>query len=466
MIIKNIKISYFRNIINADVNFGRINVLTGRNSSGKSNFLLAIATSLMKAKDYSDIFAGNTTTHHQGINKTKIAVTIGDVNQRTCYIGENNSFFCIEPESLTFEKEIQKKNSAPLSHTLYYTGRSFANPQSSEPWQKVLNASNFSEKFNKDAERFLHKPVYREVSVKAVSVKDSHDGENAKVEPTSVEDIANKDKFINFFSDFAETVISMIEDKKEDKSDRQPATSGNMIYTLVTRRESAEIYEDARKRLKRRRDPFSLHRQPFQKAHFIHLLADIQKVKSAHNEYNNDVQRYTGGILDKVYINTQGGNKGEIFVESPNGPHQIYSISAGTAILLYFITLKNWVNLRAMDRSYKPPYVMIFDEVDSIIHPRLIPEFTEVLRSLSAQIQLFIATHSAYFIDSFEKDQIYLLKDIPLPGQKKEFNRCNIYDYKSIITKLPKEHRETLMARSNSELFVGGLIENIFPLHE
>ena len=66
-------------------------------------------------------------------------------------------------------------------------------------------------------------------------------------------------------------------------------------------------------------------------------------------------------------------------------------------------------------------------------------------------------------MDNFDKKNIYLLRDsASLLSVKEVNNRCNIYDYETIIKKLPKARRGLYLKKSNAELFVNGLIDAIF----
>ena len=71
--ISNIKITNFRNIRNADINFSRINILTGKNSCGKSN-LLDLIKSFPSTWDENvyDKFDGNIVSEGAGISQSSI----------------------------------------------------------------------------------------------------------------------------------------------------------------------------------------------------------------------------------------------------------------------------------------------------------------------------------------------------------------------------------------------------------
>jgi predicted ATP-dependent endonuclease of OLD family len=194
------------------------------------------------------------------------------------------------------------------------------------------------------------------------------------------------------------------------------------------------------------------------------LVADILRNATIKQKYNNDLNLYTKGIVKGISIS----GKGVLTVESPNGPDGIWTISNGTSVLVFFITLINWVNLHKDQRSYQLPHVILLDETDSIIHPTIQSEFIEVLRSLSRKVQIFITTHSPYFLDGFSTEEIYYIKDSASIAEHSPegVNRCNIYNYKSIIEKLSMDQQKEILEKRNSELFCEGIIENLFPISE
>lgn len=445
MRIHNLKIKDFRNIVRADINFGKVNILTGKNSSGKSNFLLALSASLSRERDYSEKFSNNVVTYHPGKKVTLIEATVSDMNRRVCYLLGDSGFFCVTPESFRLEKIIDK-NGLSKSHRLFFTGKISGNEQ--DPSFKM---EDFWEGKSPMAE-FLDEPVYEEIFNK--EIKDGT--EVVQVAKT----FRHQDQYLGIFKDISKEIVSYIE--KRDES--------NELHSFVTEHGTREIYDQVIEKLKPRKrgDGSYSGQQDFARSKFIFLLADLQRNENFIENFKNDLRIYTGGIVTDISINDKGANKGEITIESPNGPRDIWTVSQGTSILLFFILLLNWLKLPDQERSYRSPSVMIFDEIDSLIHPTLMAQFMELLRALSQKVQLFISSHSPYFIDGFEKDEVYLLKDSPsLPGTNKLLgNRCNIYDYQEIISKLPEKDKELFSEMKNSELFVEGYIDSIFPSKE
>lgn len=445
MIISNIKIKDFRNIVRANVNFGRINILTGKNSSGKSNFLLALGHALSKERDYTEIFSNNVVTYHPGKKAATMDTTVSEVRGEVCYIHgpDEDSFFCVDPKQMRFEKIIDT-NATSKIHRLFFTGRSYGNED-----EKHIKWNDFAHGRRDELYQEINDQLVYEENFNREIVDDA-----TKLVQISKSSLPNQEEFVNYFSDLSRTVISYVDEK-------------DALHRFVTEKGESEVSDQVAERLKPRKVGTGVSAL-FKRAKFIFLLADVQRNEEQHRRFNDDLKTYTSGIITNITISTKGTNKGEIKVDSPNGPKDIWTISQGTSILIFFILALNWVKLPYKDKSYRSPNVMIFDEIDSLIHPTLMPQFKEVLVSLSQHVQLFLSTHSPYFIDGFEKTELYLLKDSSsLPGSTKLLaNRCNIYDYARIIAALPPEDAKLFAEKRNSELFVDGLIDSIFPHRE
>lgn len=456
MRITNFNIENFRNIVKANANFGQINIFTGRNSSGKSNLLLALSASLKTNLDFSDIFYDNVVTFGPGKSKTIFKTTIGDLNSRTVFYEKEEGIY-FRPEFLTFENTFGKKGSSPVHHSLLYTGgylkKSFGSDvEPLTPGKPRVSLDYFEN--SKDIKQLVDQLVYERDFIK--EKPEINNGREFTVKNIQ-KNYDEPEKFFSTFEAHIDSIFSWVNPKM---------FSSTSIFLYVTERiDNSEIYDQVINYLKEKEiDKNRFSSIPFAKARFINLLADVQKNEKQNDEFHKDLKIYTKGLVNKVQINLDGsiGNKGEIFVESVNSPRDLFCISAGTAVLIYFILLKNWLNLPYQYKSYVKPEIMIFDEVDSIIHPSLMNEFKEVIRGVSKFIQLFISTHSPHFIDCFEKNEVYWIKD-NLSEKNKAKSDSNIYSYEEIIKKMPSDN-SYFLAKNNSELFIDGLMDSIFPL--
>ncbi len=438
MRITHLRIKDFRNIVFADIDLHALNILTGKNSSGKTNFLLALSQALSQEKDYSEKFANNTVTLHQGKDSATISATIGNIQREVCYIYNNEDrFLCLNPEGFRFEKVIGK-NSLSKVHRLYYSGKFYSNDSS-----KGIKWELFKGKKDHYYQRIEDELVYQESFF-----KETEKGPT-KIVTLEKSTSPHQEDYLRYLSSL-NSVLSWV-----GKNDA--------FYSFVTERGTRETYDQVTNRLKVRPGEF-LNRQSFDKAKFIFLLADLQRHKEQYGNFQMDLRIYTNGIVSDMYITEKGATSGEMRIDSPNGPSDIWTISSGTSILVFFVLLSNWLRLPESYKSYQTPNIMIFDEVDSLVHPSLMEHFKELLEITSKSIQIFLSTHSPYFLDGFHREQIFLLKDTPsLAGSKRiTANRCNIYSYEQIIRNAPK-HADAFADKKNSELFVEGMIDMLFP---
>jgi predicted ATP-dependent endonuclease of OLD family len=454
MKITNIKIENFRNITKADVSFENINIFTGKNSSGKSNFLLAISNSLKTGTDFYNVFYNNIVTFGKGKSKAVFETTIKDINIKYL-IGKapKAPAFYFSPESFVFQNTFGKKELAPTHQSLLFSGDFTREELTSVSSDTLEQLTLLAKSPNK-------KTLDKQLVYDRVLVGESTEDQEGKhiIEKVESSGFQDSEKFFDIFSNYEKNIFSWVDSKN---------FSSTLIYDYVTERiDNNEIYEqvvDFLKKEKSETKNFS-SKNNFDKAKFINLLADIQKNEEQTKKFSKELNFYTDGLLDNIYINLDGsvGNKGEIFVNSFNSPKDIFCISAGTAVLIYFIVLKNWVELPYNERNFLKPDIMIFDEIDSIIHPSLMVFFTEVLKAISNNIQLFISTHSPNFIDCFDKNQLFWLKDTITINEKIKLATSSVYSYKSILEKLPDN--KYFLSRKNSELFIDGLIDSLFPL--
>jgi len=456
MKISNIKIDNFRNIVRADVKFENINIFTGRNSSGKSNLLLAISNSLRTSLDFSDRFYDNIVTFGPGKSRAIFKTTIDGLNTKWLFgTGEKDlkDLEYIFPSSFIFENTFNKKSQSPTHHKLFYSGEiSFVNDSKADNEIKNLEYLNKSQK-----KQELDKALVYERNFGSEKIENP-DNKQHVVEQIELSNFPNSEKFLSVFSSIENSLYSWIDPK---------TFSSTSIYKYVIERiDNNEIYEQVLNFLKENVAKPNYQKASFKKAKFIHLLADVQRSEKQKEQFNKDLKFYTDGLLTNLFVNVDGsfGNKGEIIVESPNAPKNIFYISAGTAVMVYFILIKNWSELTFEERSFSKPDIMIFDEIDCVVHPALMSKFTEILKSLSASIQLFISTHSPHFIDCFDKTQLYWLKDVLSVNEKvRPAMINNVYSYKEIIDKLQTDN-DYFRNKSNSELFINGLLDSVFPL--
>jgi len=435
MKITNLKVSNFRNLKNIDINFWNINILTWRNSTWKTNLTQLLTNCLNVDDDIEKQFWKNILTHWPWLSETIINVTIDDIFYEIWQM-KNWKIEFIKPKSFVYKRSIKKNPISLKKISLDFEWKIveeetnkinlFANWKSSEIFDKVNNITNIN--------------VYEDEKTTSIIKKDEWLG------------------FLRMFQNITKDKVITYDDLSSFSK-----CSWNIFDFVTLSKEfnkkeiSLEAIDDLKnKNIKKWVSNFST-------AKFIFLLADIQRDDKQFKKFNDDLDFFTDWILKKVYINTDGseGSKWDIYVESPHWPKDIELISAGTSIILYFVLLKNWLALKI--KSYQHPNIMIFDELDSAIHPALTWKFTELLQIISNKIQLFITTHSTNFIDNFERKDIYLLKDIWSFNEKVKVE-SNILSYEKIINSLNNDEQGVFKKTSNSELYINWYIDSFFPV--
>jgi len=74
--------------------------------------------------------------------------------------------------------------------------------------------------------------------------------------------------------------------------------------------------------------------------------------------------------------------------------------SDGTLKMLAYLTLLN---------DPEPPQLIGIEEPENQLHPRLLPELAEECRNASAQSQLFVTTHSPFFVNGLRPKELWIL---------------------------------------------------------
>ncbi|EKE27721.1 MAG: hypothetical protein ACD_3C00164G0003 [uncultured bacterium (gcode 4)] len=447
MRIKKLKVSNFRNLKEIDVKFENINIITWKNSSWKTNLTQLLANCVYTENDIEKVFWNNILTLLKWIWQTNIEVIIGNLEPNWFWLHDDNMLSLHEAIEYVYKFEILKN---PIS----------IKKRSIDFYWRILEETLFKEDFESKIKDLIKihskKPIELKKKVFEETFKQSEsenilnnlldikkDGREHLYKKNFIE--ATKDKIIyyddkNSFSNCAWNIFDFVTWIKE-------VNKKEMSLQAVEEVNKKEINQGV---------------SNFSTAKFIFLLADIQRDESQLNRFYKDLDDYTDGILRKVYINMEwkDGSKWDIYVDSPHWPRNIEFISAWTAIILYFVLLKNWLSLK--NKSYQNPDIMIFDELDSVIHPSLMSNFSELLKIISGNVQLFISTHSPIFINKFNRENVYLLKDIWSFSEKVKV-KSNILSYEFILSKLNKEERTVYDKLSNSELYVDWLIDNLFP---
>ncbi|MBX9809629.1 AAA family ATPase [Candidatus Gracilibacteria bacterium] len=468
---QHIKIKNFRNLQNVDLELGNINVLTGKNGSGKTNFLNSIAHFLEMTgkigKQFSPFFDSNITTIGKGKSITHFEATLNNVTglvSTTYGSNKNKGSSLYLPNQVIFSNKIRGSNYLSEEQSYTFIG-----------WKEEIEDTDIDGDIlsairNKKPIRF---PTIVDKINYSRDFKVSSKGDiTLSIQKTETiekqEEKIKSDEFASFLlSRFGESIVYSFFKKRSDDTWVNDVSS-RAIVEYVTKAPPNQIYDEIIKRMDKKNKDTYVSRGDFKDSVFPFLIADIQINKDQFESFKNDLSLYTNGLIEEVYVKNGGDNEvkvgtdGVIYVRTPNAPKNLSSISSGSAILIFFITLKNWLSLSDKHRSYRIPSVLLFDEIDSCIHPTLLGGFVEVLRAISRNTQLIFTTHSPTFIDLFEKTEIYYIK----PKEKIEKimqNRSDIFSYSDIISKINIEDKQEFFDTRNSELFINGLIDSLYP---
>lgn len=444
MKIKNIKVDRFRNLTKIDVSFWNINILTWKNSSWKTNFTNLLSNCLnLDPNLWKDNYLWkNIVTNWKWYKDTNIEVTIWDIRSISVTKLPEKELW-IMPENFIFKNKISKKYLSSIKQSIDFIWKS-AYVNFNKNWFEWVR-EELKAKETKKINNIYNKEFNKEfIGTDEINYIDFNDFKNENTAYFNMFKNQIKDSIINYskFNSF----------------------SSEAIYNFVIEKYQIETNELLVKELnnKNKKNPYT----SFINSKFHYLLADIQKNKKQKDNFYRDLEFYTNWIIKKVYINTKAVNwpKWDIFIETPNAPKDIEYISAWSSVILFFTLLKNWLEISQLEKSYRDPEIMIFDEIDSVIHPSLLPLFSELLNIISTKVQLFITTHSPKLINQFEKNQIYLLKDL-WSIWIKYTPISNILSYEDIIKTLDdEESKNYFLEKNNSDLFIEWLIDDIFPI--
>ncbi len=435
MKITNLKVANFRNLKNIDINFWNINILTWKNSTWKTNLTQLLTNCLNTDDDIEKQFWKNILTHWPWLSETIINVTIDDIFYEWWYRKDQGVEF-IKPKSFIYKRSIKKN---PISLKRISLDFDWKIVETSISKIELFQSWRSSEIFEKQDNKFIAS-VYKD---------------------ENINNFLKKNEWLRFISVFDNITNNKIVTYDDLSSFSKCSWKIFDFVTLSKEFNKKEISLEAIEDLKNKN--IKKWVSNFSTAKFIFLLADIQRNEKQFKKFNDDLDFFTDWVLKKVYINTDWSewSKWDIYVNSPHWPKNIELISAWTAIILFFVLLKNWLSIDI--KSYQHPNIMIFDELDSAIHPSLIWKFTELLKIISNKIQLFITTHNTNFIDNFERNDIYLLKDIWSFNEKVNVE-SNILSYEKIINSLSNDEQEVFKNTSNSELYINWYIDSFFPI--
>lgn len=447
MKIEKLIIDRFRNLNKINISFWNINILTWKNSSWKTNFTNILDNCLNTDRNLwkEEYLWKNIVTVWKWYKSLNIETTISDIDMISIsyWLWNDEKTISTRPLKFTFKNKVSKKYNSSSEQSLDFYGQrweiDYKWPKSTDTRDSILKKM---EKYKIKLEKDAYKKMFNYEIVDNLNIEKSN---------------SDNSLFRMFHNLTKDEIISY---------NKKSSFSSEEIYNFVLEKYQIETNELLIKELNNKST--KRHSNSFKDSKFYYLLADVQKRKKQREIFYKDLIFFTNWIINKVYINTIAKQwpKWDIFIDSPNAPKDIDYISAWSWVIIFFVLLKNWLELPINERGYKKPSIMIFDELDSVIHPSLLELFSELLNIIWTNIQLFLTTHSPKLINQFDKEDIYLFKDLWSIGINYS-PISNILSYRDIIDKLEdKDSKEYFNNLDNSELFIEWLIDNIFPINE
>lgn len=132
-----------------------------------------------------------------------------------------------------------------------------------------------------------------------------------------------------------------------------------------------------------------------------HLLEDASNLALVLNSYRIDEEAREGvlaalrqlydGIVDYT-VQIQGGTVQLFLDEGGRRVIPASRLSDGTL---------RWLSLLAVLLNPKPPWLVCIEEPELGLHPDLLPDLAQLLKSASERMQLVVTTHSSSLVDAF-----------------------------------------------------------------
>jgi predicted ATPase len=135
------------------------------------------------------------------------------------------------------------------------------------------------------------------------------------------------------------------------------------------------------------------------------LTSVIESLEAYHPDYLRTIvqnlTRYIPQLRDIQTTSIQGKRRLLLIQDNPeNTLLPAEQASSGTLLLLAYLLILQAPN---------PNRIILIDEPENYLHPRLMIDLGEKFRSASAQNQLFITTHSPYFVDTLRPQELWVL---------------------------------------------------------
>ncbi|MDF9756804.1 ATP-binding protein [Pseudomonas hunanensis] len=147
--------------------------------------------------------------------------------------------------------------------------------------------------------------------------------------------------------------------------------------------------------------------------------------------------------------------KAELQLQSKMIPIELSALSSGEQVLLWLSmhVLKVQLNSSPEDRS---PTVLLFDEPDNSLHPKMTFRLLDMFEKLSERFNLkvFLTTHSPTTVALAKDEAVYMVSEERVSKVKKDFAISQLLDGVSQISISPENRREVFVeSQSDADVF-------------
>ncbi len=370
MKIKEIFIDGYKNLYNTTVKFNEITSLIGLNNYGKTNFMEALENfqRLLMSNDVGFLFFGNFSYNSfQDENKIIIKVIYERTNlDELVYSVEFNKGLKIEDR--TIEEELKIKVKGTTKYKTLFIRKGLEIKYRTDLDSDRLNQSTYLLE-NQNMELAIKKMLYvdgikiREIFEEIIDFRIIHLILN--------QEIKIKETYLN-----TENSINIIDGTGFEK----------LLYTMK----------------EKHNEDFRLLNNTFKK--LIPSIAEIDVSKNSSNfsKKNKSNKLFNNNLEEEetyiVYVLEKNNRRVSSFSKISDGSKRIYIL---LLITIYF-------------KASKQNAMILFEELENAIHPKLFEELIQVLKAINEDGQIVITSHSPYLVQHVGLENIY----IGIPNKK------------------------------------------------
>ncbi|ODS36436.1 hypothetical protein BEH94_01335 [Candidatus Altiarchaeales archaeon WOR_SM1_SCG] len=352
--LKRLKVKNFKSLENFEVEFGKFNVLVGRNNSGKSNVIdcLKFLSELVENRDLSNTIS-------------KRGIQYKDMVHGRDYKNEISIEVCVELEG--------------------------------EEFTYKLSFSGVNEDIRISDDELIIRKGNNERAIKWE--RREHDFELVLLDGKKKDDIIGGEK-IPIFS----CVTHILR-----KTNEETQQSLHRFFEFMKNIKLYEFYPNEMKESGRR------IRQPLQ-SYIVtengdNILEVLHTLYLEHREVFERISELLTGAIEIEELKIMPQKTGmymAIKEKNFREPFPLWSISDGTLRMISYITTLNTTDFFEFDKAKIKNPLFCFEEPENYIHMRLLEFLVDLMKNSDSQI--ILATHSPYFIDRCEPDELIIIE--------------------------------------------------------